>query len=421
MSAGAVVANDARHERGTGGLSPAGRRRRIVPLVLLVAALLSACQFDSITVPNGRERPVVHAVLNPWSSEEVILVERTLTGRVTIDDDLNENRNDPIVSGGGVPIRDARVVIYNEANDSVVAVEDAIATGGRGAGVYRFRNPASPRESPTPSLPAMAIRPGATYRLMITTPTGDTVRGTTTLPRVTSAPPSGARFFNRDRDTLRFFWDPVPATQRYLVRVESPWGPMFLFTEQLEARLPGSLRNVFQENFPRVFLPGFQSMVSVAAIDPNYFDYYRSANDPFTGTGLINRLEGGIGVFGGLAELYSYAVFVSADLDHPLEGWYELDRREGPLSPFTMKLYVESSAGGFDVITGEHYGSIDLRSGSVIGLRHDDQLGLAILGTDMSDTAAVFTGRIVNDTLVGTVRADGIVQNVRFHKTNRRD
>lgn len=402
-------------------LTVRGRARRIVPLALLAVALASACQFDSITVPNGRERPVVHAVLNPWAGEEVILVERTLTGRVTIDDDQPENRNDPIVSGGGVPISDARVVIYNEANDSVVAVEQEF-TGGRGAGVYRFRNPAAnPGDPYDASLQPMPIVPGGTYRLMITTLTGDTVRGTATLPQVTTPPPSGARFFNRDRDTLRFFWDAVPQTQRYLVRIESPWGPMFLFTEQLEARLPGGLRNVFQENFPSVFLPGFQSRVSIAAIDANYFDYYRSANDPFTGTGLINRLDGGIGVFGGLAEMYSYSVFVSADLDDPFEGWYELVNREGPLSPFTMKLYVESTVGGFDFVTGEHYGSIDLRSGSLVGVRTGDRLSLALLESDMADTVAVFTGGIVGDSLIGVIQADGITQNVRYRKTNRRD
>jgi hypothetical protein len=390
--------------------------------VLLTVALASACQFDAITVPNGRERPVVHAVLNPWASEEVILVERTLTGRVTIDEDRRENRNDPIVTGGGVPIRDARVVVYNEANDSVVAVEDAIVNAGRGAGVYRFRNPASPRPSQNPSLPALPILSGGTYRLRITTATGDTVRGTALIPQSTSAPPpSGARFFNRDRDTLRFFWEPVARSKQYLVRVESPWGPMFLFTEQLEARLPGTLRNVFQENFPSVFLPGFQTQVSVAAVDANYFDYYRTANDPFTGTGLINRLEGGIGVFGGLAELYSYSVFVSANLDDPFEGWYELVAREGPLAPFTMKLYIESTVGGHDFITGEHYGSVDLRSGALIGLRSGNQLGLALLESNMADTVAVFTGTILGDTLVGAIRADGITQQVRYRKTSRRD
>ena len=398
------------------------RVQRIIPLAVLGMALASACQFDAITVPNGRERPVVHAVLNPWAKEEVILLERTLTGRVTIDDDQRENRNDPIVSGGGVPIRDARVVLFNDNNDSVIAVEDITRrSDGRGAGVYRFRNAAVPRDPDDPLDPAMAIFPGATYRLRITTPTGDTVRGTATLPQVTTAPPVGSRFFNRDRDTLRFFWDAIPQTERYLVRIESPWGPMFVFTEQLEARLPGTMRNVFQENFPAVFLPGFQSRVSVAAIDRNYFDYYRSANDPFTGTGLINRLEGGVGVFGGLAELYSYNVFVSADLDDPFEGWYELVQREGPASPFTMKLYIESAVGSFDFITGEHYGSVDLRSGSLVGVRNGDNLNLALLDREMTDTAGVFTGRIAGDTLIGEVRAGGLTETVRFRKTNRRD
>jgi hypothetical protein len=402
--------------------APRWRLNRIVPLALLTVAVASACQFETITVPDGRERPVVHAVLNPWATEQIILLERTLTGRVNVDDDLPLNRVDPIVSGGGVPISQARVVLYNEANDSVVAIEDVtVRDDGRGAGVYRFRNPAMPPVANERPQPAMAIFPGATYRLMITTPAGDTVRGTATLPQSTTPPPSGARFFNRDTDTLRFFWDAIPRTERYLVRIESPWGPMFIFTEQLEARLPGGLRNVFQENFPAVFLPGFQSRVSVAAIDRNYFDYYRSANDPFTGSGLINRLEGGIGVFGGLAELYSYNVFVSADLDDPFEGWYELVQREGPISPFTMKLYIESTVGGFDFLTGEHYGSVDLRSGSVVGVRDGNRVSLALLDREMSDTNAVFTGEIVGDTLVGLVRAERLTEAVRFRKTARRD
>src|SRR5687768_12224632 len=119
------------------------RARRVLPLAVITAAVASACQFDTITVPDGRERPVVHAVLNPWTADQTILLERTLTGRVTIDDDLPPNRVDPIVSGGGVPISGARVVIYNAGNDSVVAVEDVtVRDDGRGAGVYRFRNSA---------------------------------------------------------------------------------------------------------------------------------------------------------------------------------------------------------------------------------------------------------------------------------------
>jgi hypothetical protein len=399
------------------------RARRIAPLAMIGAALVSACQFDTVSVPAGRDRPVVHAVLNPWSPEEVILLERTLTGRVTIDDDRPESRNDPIVTGGGIPIRGARVVVYNEVGDSVIAVEDALAhPEARGQGVYRFRNPASPREQTPQPLPTMRILPGGSYRLRITTPEGDVITGSTIIPQVSTIPPSsGSRFFNRDRDTLRFFWEPVPLSRRYLIRVESPWGPMFLFTEQLEARLPGSLRNVFQENFPSVFLPGFESTVSVAAVDINYFDYYRSANDPFTGTGLISRLEGGVGVFGGVSELYSYSVFVNADLDDPFEGWYELPRSSGGLPPFTMKLYVESSRGGSSFITGEHYGSFDMPGGSLMGLKTGTNLSLAFLEADIADTLATFSGTIVGDSLIGAVRREGVVVPVRYGKTGRRD
>jgi len=91
------------------------------------------------------------------------------------------------------------------------------------------------------------------------------------------------------------------------------------------------------------------------------------------------------------------------------------------LAPFTMKLYIESAVGGFDFVTGEHYGSVDLRSGSLIGLRKDDQLGLALLESDMSDTVGVFTGGIVGDVLIGVIRADGITEIAVYRKTNRRD
>jgi hypothetical protein len=314
--------------------------------------------------------------------------------------------------------------VYDERGDSVVAVEDASSTSdGRGAGVYRFRNRASARDPAIPGLPSMPILPGATYRLRITTVEGDTVTGTTTVPEVsTVAPGTGTRFFNRDRDTLRFFWDPVPLSQRYLVRIESPWGPMFLFTDELEARLPGTLRNIFQENFPSVFLPGFQSRISVAAVDLNYFDYYRSANDPFTGTGLISRLDGGVGVFAGLAELYSYNVFVTADLDDPFEGWYEVTtpRNEG-IAPFTMKLYIESQSGAATFVTGEHYGSSDVPGGALVGLRSGNRLSVAFLESDMSDTLSVFVGDIDGNLITGVVSAGPLSETATYRKTTRRD
>ena len=348
----------------------------------------------------------MHAVLNPWAAEQVVLLERTLTGRVSVNDDQPYNRNDPIVTAGGVPISNARVVLYTAAGDSAIAIEDIILRG-EGRGVYRIGNSAVPRDPNSRVLPSIPIVPGESYRLRITTQAGDTITGATSLPMSQLvAPTEGTRFFNRDSDTLHLFWDPVPRAQRYLVRIESPWGPMFLFTDQLEARLPGSLRNVFQQNLPSVFLPGFRSRVSVAAIDANYFDYFRSANDPFTGTGLISRVQGAIGVFGSMAELYSYRVVVSADLDDPFEGWYELRATDPGPAPRAMKLYIESKSGAYAFITGEHFGSAAFEPASLVGLRSGNQVSVAFLefSTDVSDTVAVFTGNIVGDSLIGAVR-----------------
>ena len=407
-------------------LSARSRMVRGGTLAILAAAVGSACQFDSITVPAGRERPVVHAVLNPWASEEVILLERTLTGRITVDEDMDYDRTNPIITAGGIPISNARVVLYTEAGDSAVAVED-IYTRGTGAGVYRISNSAILREEGTAVLDSIRIVPGGTYHLHITTPTGDTITGVTTLPLTQPvAPQESNRFFNRDTDTLRLFWDPVPLTQRYLIRIESPWGPMFLFTDALEARLPGSMRNVFQENLPRVFLPGFRSTVSIAAVDANYFDYFRSANDPFTGSGLINKLQGAVGVFGAVTELYSYRLVVSANLDDPFESWYEIDRdRPGP-TPLAIKLYIESTVGQYTFITGEYFGSTVMPPGSLTGLKSGSTVTLAFLqfSSDVSqDTLATFTGQSVGDSLIGTVTVRGPgggTEAVRYGKTSRR-
>jgi hypothetical protein len=399
------------------------QRVRLLRLAVFTVAVASACQFDSVTVPQGQERPVVHSILNPWVHEEVVLVERTLTGRVTVREDDRYNRNDPIVSGGGVPIRNARVVLYNAANDSVVAVEDVNIREDRlGAGVYRFLNPASPSAPGTSPLPRLAIRPGGTYRLRVTTPAGEVVTAQTVVPLVPPfAPPTGTRFFNRDVDTLHLFWDAVQRSQRYLVRIESPWGPMFLFTDQLEARLAGTLRNVFQTNIPSVFLPGFRSTVSVAAVDASYFDYYRSASDPFTGTGLINRMEGGVGVFGAVSELYSYRLLVTATVNDPIEGAYRLRGQTGfVFAPPSLDIFLETRSAQGDFITGRYAGRGEVPGASFIGRVVNEDISIAFLRfeNEIGDTVATLTGRVIGDSVIGTIRprGTGIVEAVRYGK-----
>jgi hypothetical protein len=87
-----------------------------------------------------------------------------------------------------------------------------------------------------------------------------------------------------------------------------------------------------------------------------------------------------------------------------------------------MKLYIESTSGGFDFLTGEHYGSTIMRSGSLVGVRQGSRISLALVDRELSDTNATFTGDIVGDTLIGSIRAPGgFNESVRYIKTSRRD
>ena len=94
-----------------------------------------------------------------------------------------------------------------------------------------------------------------------------------------------------------------PRARSYFVRVESPFGPFFLFTDSTAIRLTGDLRNIFAGDFQHVFIPGFRQDVFVGAVDSNFYDYYRTQNDPFTGAGIINRVNGGIGLFGSIVSI----------------------------------------------------------------------------------------------------------------------
>jgi hypothetical protein len=380
--------------------------------VCLAAGIAAAaCEFNEITVSRGEDQPVVHSVLNPNAIDEAVLVERVLTGAVLIDD-RRYNRADPIATGSGDPVRGARVVVYGPKGDSVVAIEDALTRqDGRGAGVYRFKNGTVPG--------GLAILPGATYRLRVTTLLGVVVTGTTTVPSVPLvANEVLVRYMNRDRDTLHLFWDAITGTSRYAIRIDGATGSFALYTAELEASLPGTLRNIFQDNFPRMFVPGFQNRVDVVAIDANYFDYYRSGNDPFTGTGLINHLEGGLGLFGSVAALYTYSVVVDANFVKPVEGIYTLiGGGSSNLVPGTMTLYVDEENDQTAHLTGVYQLSTGAEAG-IVGSLSGTQIYLAFLDspTEFRDTLVTFAGQFAHDSLLGTARRRNLSELVRFAK-----
>lgn len=370
---------------------------------LLAAGAIAACEFDEQTVAPGRPRPVVHAVLNPFGGREYMLfLERTLSGRIATRDSAFDP-DDPIVSGEGEPITGALVIIYNEIGDSAIGEEIAsVRTDGKGAGVYRFLNVGRGAFGQPPPPNGINITRGQQYRLVITLPDGNTVLGTTTVPFPSIQPDTVAtRVFDRERDRYEMDWPAAELTKRYAVQIQTPHGPFELFSAEPSISLTGDLRNFFADRFPFVFVPGFRQALQVLAVDVNYFDYYRTANDPFTGSGLLTHLDGASGVFGSAVPIRGTRVEVVAPIDEPGEGtWQPLD----DATQFPPRLTIFYSSGG---VASGRLDEIDVLPyrwgvlGSRAGTRDAPRLTLAVLTAQLAtDTAYVLTAELRGDTLL---------------------
>ncbi|MGZ8415184.1 MAG: hypothetical protein ACXW05_20840 [Gemmatirosa sp.] len=378
-------------------------------LLVGLVALVQACTFGEQAIAPDTERTVVHAVLNPAAADQYVLVERTLTGRIAAGGDTLGSGADPIVSGGGVPVHGARVEVRDASGASVIATETQIVPPGttraRGTGVYRFANLVFPPNGSFGQPRAgLRIVPGAELTLRVDGVDGGAVTGSTRVPGVATtaiAPRAQTALLVRDVDTLRLRWDPAPGARSYLVRIESPYGAFFLFTDSAAVQLTGDLRNLFAERLPRVFQAGFTQWVSVAAIDTNFFDYYRSGNSPFTGSGLINRLNGGIGVFGAYVPMLSVAVTVRATPRDPFDARYFAN---GPQGREQLRLWVDARSGALAEITGayrlpteEQYGILGTLDGTRLRLR-------AVESGDARVANRVIEGEVRGDTLLVQMR-----------------
>jgi hypothetical protein len=380
---------------------------------LAAAAALAGCTFGERDVPVGEDRPVVHAVLNPATLEQAVLVERTLTGRVTVSAESISVSGDPIASGGGVPITGARVFVVAPDGAVATAIESRVIRAGSrtpvGTGVYQFLNSAitetwgAPR--PVGFGPTNQIRvvPGGRYRLRVELPDGRLTTGESLVPGGAATrliDGFEALTFNRDTDTLRVRWDPVPGARTYALRIETPYGAFFMFNDSNSVALTGELRNLFAERLPRAFQAGFTQYLYVAAVDTNYFDYYRSTNSPFSGSGIINRLTGGIGLFGAYTPILSRALHVRANDRDPVDGRYV---SASPAGPELIRIWVDARGNGSAEITGayrlpggDQYG--------MLGTLRGDQLRLSAV--DNRDW------RFLVRAIEGTVRGDTIVARV---------
>jgi hypothetical protein len=383
--------------------------RVCIPVVLL---LFTSCRFDEKTIGPGVEQVVVHAVLDPGRFEHRILLEHVLTGRIAISDRVPFDSLDPIVSQSGAPVSGATVTIFGPRGDSAVAVERLAPSDGHGTGMYTFFNRAD-APSDGPASPALLVLAGETYRLRVTTTDGHLLTATTTIPRAGSPfrDPS-TKAFNRDHQDFFLFWSAIPGAARYEIAVTSPNGAFSTFVDSLEFVVSGTLRNTKTRTFTDVFVPGFVQDVTVSAVDDNYFDYYRSASDVFSGRGLINRIDGGLGVFGSAVMLRFVRFNVTADMGGRLEGVFDRIAGSGPV---WMRLYVTSDYGSRVALSGNYSASSILLPGA-LGTINGDSISIALLrGQSAHDTAMTIDGKFDGTTLRGRIRGSGtLVEYQRF-------
>lgn len=370
------------------------RLSRALILAGTALCVLTACELATETVASRDAQIVVHAVLNPDVSEQVILVEASLTGRIFVDTTLRFDPLDPIRTGGGEAIAGADVRLFAEG-DSVGVRARETRVNNMGTGRYVVADS------------QLALVPGREYRLRVRTTDGREVTGATRIPSAASDWVRGRDTvgtpvrFNRSLDTLQLSWPAVPDARTYAIRVETPNGPWFLFSDSARFSLAGSLRNFFASGLPAVWYPGFEQTVSIAAVDRNFYDYNRSGNDPFGGTGLISSVQGGIGLFGSARSVLRNQVRVEDRARFPLDADWRGRTSSG--ADVVLRLWVETPDDPRSSVSGE---LVNGPGRFLIGVLEGSDIRLASLAAVSSvDTMAFFIGVVSGDTITGTYDA----------------
>lgn len=255
--------------------------RSIRRVVLALGLGLVACEppTDPLDVPP--RRLVIHAVLDAGKASQTVLVQYL---------DGNSGHHLTTVSGAAVSITAPGGAVYT----GTLVVEESPSSVADS--YYSVMLPLS-----------QPVVPGGTYTLRVRTPAGEEATGTTTVP--TSNPVPGFEFdsrtFDRAQDTLRLSWRRVPLAARYQVMIErafvfdsnrTSYEEVYRAFVDTSFTLAGTARTLENE---RVFVPGNQAWIFVAAVDDNYYTYYHATFDPFAGA-PPSRLTGAIGVFGSM-------------------------------------------------------------------------------------------------------------------------
>lgn len=379
---------------------------RLTSVALLGAmAFAAACEIgdEIVSPPDGKPQLVLHAVLNPTATQQIVLLERAWDGRQFVYQVGQEySTQNPIFTGGGSPELNA---VIDVTLPTGVVVRATPLSGGR----YLL------------SLPTAQWVPGGTFQLRVQSTGGEVLTSHLTTPAPRPLTPIVRDTFDT-KDTVRLTWEAVPYTRAYQVIVTHLDRSWTMFTESTSVTIPGNLRHTQMDGLPPLFLPGFDQRVAILAVDSNYYDYYRSTNNGFTGRGLANRIEGGIGVFGVAATLMRRESRVTAAFTLPLEGRYAFAGTPTALDETLLRemtLHV-AAAGVTDALSGRFHANQQCRStcppwfvpsdtlGAFVGRRWKDTVEVTILsGQSIVDTIDVLRARIRGDTLVGRYRFRG--------------
>lgn len=380
------------------------RSERLRPLALML--LLGGCEIEEIGIPRTEARVALHSVLSASAPTQVVLLERTRNGSVTPIAPSFE-LEDPIGSDEGIAERGATVTLTTPGGETLVAAETR-------AGVYRF------------ALPGAALERQSRYRLSVLTTKGEVLTAETFVPAGDPATAATPRVFDRTTEPAVIEWPAVAGARSYFVRIETPFGPRSFFTDSTRVRLSGDLRNVEVMALPRVFIPGFPQAVTISAVDSNYYHWYRTHNDAISGSGLSNRVQGGLGVFGSLVRLRFDDFQVVAPQTEPEAGMFNFvgtpaEQISAPV--LRLELYVESRAARddqADALSGRYVRRLSIGQAGcgvcgLLGSTRDGHVELALLRDWYArDTADVLVGEFRGDTIVGTYQiAGGIARFVR--------
>ena len=368
---------------------------------------VSACEIEKVGIPPTESMVSLHGVLSASASSQVVLLERTRNGTVRMfapPFDLA----DPIVSDEGVAESRAIVNVMTPDGQTLTAIEDNLTRSDRkGEGIYRF------------SLPGSALIAGGNYQLTVQTVGGEVLTAETSVPEGVAALVAEQATFDRSRDTVVYEWPKSPGARSYFVRIETPFGPRSFFTDSTRVRLPGGLRNVDVTVLPHIFVPGFPQAVTVSAVDSNYYDWYRTHNDALSGSGLVNRVRGGIGVFGSLVRLKYVEYEVVAPQTEAIAGTFKFvgTQLEAETTPYLgLHLYVESPSSRSDqgdALSGRFerrptFTPPNEPIDGLLGTVKSGKVELSFLRNwSSTDTVEVFRGELRGDTLVGSYRGFG--------------